>query len=154
MSDSVVDDIISFVVLAASLFIIAAGVWFAFSGYHQLSDGLGHREWISYEQSKQCLSHSMMDDHTVYLFQGLSMRPSLWPGDYVWSYPYNSSIGFVEGDVVAVNSSIGLVVHRVRSVTSNGLVLQGDNNKQPDLERYGLDQVVGVVCFVQKPMKQ
>lgn len=155
MSRDVVDFVISFVVLLASLFVVAGGLWFALSGYTMLSDGLGHQEWISYEQSKQCLSNSIMDDHTVYLFQGVSMRPFLWPGDYVWSYPYNSSIDIVEGDVVAVNSASGsLVVHRVRSVTSSGLVLQGDNNRYPDAERYSFDQVVGVVCFVQKPMKE
>lgn len=150
MNKDVIDFVISFVVLLSGLFVICGGLWFAFSGYNDLLDATGNKEWIQYEKSKQCVGRDLANP-VLYNITGLSMRPSLWPGDLAWGYPVVDGVSFVEGDLLAVNSSSqGVVLHRVVGLYKDYFVMQGDNSRWRDSEHYRYDSVVSVICAVQK----
>lgn len=79
---------------------------------------------------------------------GNSMLPVLKPGSHVAFAP---GIGTLrEGDVVAFRCGGRLVVHRVVSVTSQGLVTQGDNRGVRDKRLVSLDQVEGRALLVRQ----
>lgn len=72
-----------------------------------------------------------------------SMEPTLSRGDLIF---VRQTDGLKPGDIVVYQSGSSLIVHRLRSVTGDTAVTQGDANNTPDAP-ISVQQIKGVVCL-------
>jgi signal peptidase I len=81
-------------------------------------------------------------------FTGMSMKPTLLPGDVLHVRPYLDGSP-APGDIVVVeNPDAGLIAHRVYARAPNGYALKGDNNRIPDSEPALEGEILGRVVWV------
>lgn len=78
-----------------------------------------------------------------YRYTGLSMQPTLKPGEVLYTRP--SARGLQAGDVAVYRDGMGFVVHRVTAVTVDGFFAHGDNNPAADPGPIPFERVMGVV---------
>jgi signal peptidase I len=76
-------------------------------------------------------------------YQGSSMHPTFKAGQVLYVRP--KIRGIQAGDVIVFESDDEFVVHRVRSVTKNGVHTRGDNNPGDDRGLIPFERIVGVV---------
>jgi len=92
---------------------------------------------------------SFLGGNTDFLItEGNSMLPTILPGSMVITKKQPS---YELDDIVAYHLKEGvvqkIVVHRIIEETTNGFILQGDNNKDRDPGVYKNDQIIGKVVF-------
>lgn len=75
---------------------------------------------------------------------GLSMWPTFSPGDRVDVDPLAEGAVPRPGDIVALLSATGIVVHRLIRASAGRLVTWGDNTMAGDVP-CGVDEVIGLV---------
>jgi len=71
------------------------------------------------------------------------MRSTFSPGEILYVRPHASEVR--PGDVIIYQRGDEYVVHRIRTITSDGIVARGDNNLHEDQDPVKLEQVIGVV---------
>jgi hypothetical protein len=71
------------------------------------------------------------------------MLPTFKPGEVLYLYPEVRAIE--PGDIVVYNTGDGNVVHRVYSVTADGVMTRGDNNSSMDIWSIPFESILGVV---------
>lgn len=71
------------------------------------------------------------------------MRSTFSPGEILYVRPHVSQV--LPGDVVIYKHGDEYVVHRVKALTSDGLITRGDNNFHEDHDTIKIEKVIGVV---------
>ena len=71
------------------------------------------------------------------------MRSTFSPGEILYVRPHANEVK--PGDVIVYRRGDEYVVHRVRTITSDGIVARGDNNLHEDQDLVKFEQVIGVV---------
>lgn len=110
--------------------------------------GVVKKEWIEHQRSIQCNGFKIEGSKT-YTIQGMSMKPTLWPGYTVYTKKYDNNLPIMEGEVVVVTNPEGTsITHRIVGIYPDYIVLQGDNNDEPDDTKYSLNSIQNIVCAV------
>lgn len=84
-----------------------------------------------------------------FIYRGPSMFPTFQNGDFL--YLHSPLQKLYSGDVIVftVLDKADYVVHRVVSVSDQGVITRGDHNRQPDAFLVPLKQIIGRVEFVE-----
>ena len=84
-------------------------------------------------------------------YAGPSMKPTLLNGDELCVVPYEEN-KIRPGDVVVFYSQPGgkLIVHRVVSITADGIRMKGDNNLEVDRQLLYPDEIIGRVESIKR----
>ena len=88
-----------------------------------------------------------------FIYNGLSMRPLLQPGDMLCVYKASFQ-NLHLGDIVLIDWEMGqerqYVVHRMIAVRATGPLTQGDNNLKPDVEALTAENFIGLVTHFER----
>ena len=86
------------------------------------------------------------EGYRAYAVRTGSMTPTYPTGALVVDRPADGSLPAI-GQVITMQTSHGLVTHRVHGLTSEGIQTKGDANKTPDAWPTKPEHVVGVVAW-------
>lgn len=99
--------------------------------------------WIEKNPSQQCANKTLQQFQTGTVV-GMSMRPTIWPGDTTLQVPFDPSKPLVEGDMVIANGTL----HRIYALYDGYFLMMGDNNEVVDYRRYNITDIQTIVCGV------
>jgi len=95
------------------------------------------------------------DKETKYfIYNGISMVPLFKPGDMLCVKP-SPFFDIHKGDIIVFSliseaNEHSSIVHRVISLSHNGLITKGDNNAKPDIPMVNMDNLSGLVTFFER----
>lgn len=96
------------------------------------------------------MNNSQSETAHIFIYNGSSMQPTFKPGQVLYIRPETKNI--LPGDIIVYQGRVGPrnIVHRVVSVSKNGFLTRGDNNKGFDPYPVDIVQVIGKVEKVEK----
>lgn len=93
---------------------------------------------------KKSLDSDRFVHQNQFRYHGRSMLPTFKPGQVLYVRPASRQIE--PGDIVVFKSdTVDYIVHRVNSISNEGIHTRGDNNPFEDEQPVRFDQIIGIV---------